>query len=77
VSDPDAVFKTGYFTADEVLCVTRDAVVIKDRYPKARHHYLVLSRDRRLVSVYDLEKRDAHILVEIGRLGGLVVQAVV
>lgn len=76
VSDPLGVLKSGYISEREVLCVTRDAVVIRDKYPKAKHHYLVLSRDRRLVSVYDLEKQDGQILVEMGRLAGLVVQAV-
>ncbi|KAJ3301830.1 hypothetical protein HDV03_000297 [Kappamyces sp. JEL0829] len=37
-------------------------VVIKDAFPKARHHYLILSRDAGLNSIADLTRRDLDLL---------------
>ena len=44
------------------MLVDNMCLVIKDAYPKAIHHYLVISRDRELASVRDLSRENiAHL----------------
>eukprot|EP01025_Chloroclados_australasicus_P015088 TRINITY_DN17177_c0_g1_i3.p1 TRINITY_DN17177_c0_g1~~TRINITY_DN17177_c0_g1_i3.p1 ORF type:complete len:308 (-),score=1.77 TRINITY_DN17177_c0_g1_i3:342-1265(-) len=44
-------------------------VFLKDKYPKAKHHSIVVAKDRRLVSIYQLQKRDSQLLLHMREIG--------
>ena len=47
---------------------TESLVVIKDKYPKAKHHYLVLPKER-ILNLASLEASHVTLLKEMCRLG--------
>lgn len=56
MKDPEAVYKQ-----------TEKIVVIRDKYPKARIHYLVLPVEE-ISSIYKLDKRHLDLLTEFGSI---------
>ena len=44
-------------------------MVVADAYPKARHHYLVIARDTRLSTLYDLEPEHAPLVSQLLAVG--------
>ncbi|VVD03177.1 unnamed protein product [Leptidea sinapis] len=56
MNDPSSVYKE-----------TDKVVVIKDKYPKAKVHYLVLPRDN-INSIYNLDKSHILLLEEFGKV---------
>jgi len=63
MSDPEAVV-----FEDEELCV------IKDKYPKARIHLLVLPKDERLNSIQNLDRGHAPLVRRMEAAGRMAVQ---
>lgn len=45
-----------------VVYVDDDVIAIQDKYPKAKHHYLVMPRDTRYRSIRDLDVADLPLL---------------
>ncbi|CAG4950040.1 unnamed protein product [Colias eurytheme] len=56
MNDPKSIYKE-----------TKKVVVIKDKYPKAKVHYLVLPRDE-ISSIYKLNKDHVDLLEEFGKI---------
>jgi aprataxin len=47
---------------------TENVVVIKDKYPKAQHHYLVLPKER-ILNLNSLEAAQVPLVEEMVRIG--------
>ncbi|XP_050351632.1 aprataxin [Nymphalis io] len=60
MKDPDAIYKE-----------TKNIVVIKDKYPKAKIHYLVLPYEE-ISSIYKLNKTHLNLLNEFGSMFNLI-----
>ncbi|CAG4947353.1 unnamed protein product [Parnassius apollo] len=56
MKDPDLIYKE-----------TERVVIIRDKYPKAKIHYLVLPKDN-ITNIYKLEKEHVSLLEEFGEL---------
>eukprot|EP01024_Parvocaulis_polyphysoides_P064295 TRINITY_DN746_c0_g1_i1.p1 TRINITY_DN746_c0_g1~~TRINITY_DN746_c0_g1_i1.p1 ORF type:complete len:499 (-),score=61.09 TRINITY_DN746_c0_g1_i1:274-1680(-) len=54
---------------DDLLHEDKLCIMIKDKYPKAQFHALVISKENRLNSIYDLEKKDSAILMHLRDVG--------
>lgn len=48
-----------------ILNSTKDYVVVKDKFPKARHHFLVIARIDRPMSVFDITRDHLAMLIEM------------
>ena len=53
------------YSASVVLEVQKDYIIMLDKYPKARHHALVVSRNRSLQGPLDLTSEDIPLLKEM------------
>ena len=61
---------------EQVVSVSTYCVVIKDKYPKATHHFLVLPRIR-IPNVQSLTRKHLDILVQMKELGESVISPLV
>lgn len=50
-------------------------VAIKDKYPKAKHHFLILPHDN-IDTIFNLKKQDIELVKEMELLGTNVVELV-
>ena len=53
---------------DSIIIATDSFIVIRDMYPKSIHHYLILPKQHRIDSIYDLNQSDLPFLVDIKAL---------
>lgn len=60
---------------EAIVIKTDKLVVIKDKFPKARHHFLVLPHEN-IDSIYDLTKLDVELVKEMDLLSQNVIQLI-
>ena len=53
---------------DFIILKTEQIVVIKDKFPKAKHHFLVLPYDK-INTIFDLEKNHIKLVKDMEILG--------
>lgn len=58
-----------------VYMKTDELVVIRDKFPKAKHHFLILPTNKNIDNIYDLRKEDVQLINEMELLAANVVQA--
>jgi aprataxin len=57
-----------------IVIKTEQLVAVKDKFPKAKHHYLVLPYAN-IESIFDLTKKDIDLLMEMELLGINVIES--
>lgn len=60
---------------EAIVIKTDKLVAIKDKFPKARHHFLVLPHEN-IDSIYDLTKLDVELVKEMDLLSQNVIQLI-
>lgn len=60
---------------ESIVIKTDKLVAIKDKFPKARHHFLVLPHEN-IDSIYDLTKLDVELVKEMDLLSQNVIQLI-
>lgn len=58
-----------------IVVKTDQLVAIKDKYPKAKHHFLVLSEEK-IDTIFDLTKKHVELVNEMELLGRNVIELV-
>lgn len=57
-----------------VFIKTDELVVIRDKFPKAKHHFLILPTNKNIDNIYDLRKEDIPLINEMELLATNVVE---
>ncbi|CAO1428471.1 unnamed protein product [Diamesa hyperborea] len=57
-----------------VFIKTDELVVIRDKFPKAKHHFLILPTNKNIDNIYDLRKEDIQLINEMELLATNVVE---